>query len=58
MEVRVGKSYLERAVLESDDKISERIQGKIYVFCGYPGSGTCHSFSSPIDSLSCVLFAK
>jgi hypothetical protein len=42
MEVSVGKSYLERAVLESDDKIAERIQGKIYVFCGYPGSGKWH----------------
>jgi hypothetical protein len=39
MELSAGRNYLERAVLEPDEKINQRIYGKIYVFCGYPGSG-------------------
>ncbi len=39
MEIIIGKNSLEEAVLENDKKIQEKISGKIFVFCGHPGSG-------------------
>jgi adenylate kinase len=42
MNINVGNSVLENAVLESDEKVIQKVYGKIYVFCGYPGAGKDH----------------
>jgi hypothetical protein len=49
MRITIGTNALESAVLESDEKIIQKVYGKIYVFCGYPGAGKDRPLDGNID---------